>query len=443
MFLCSIALTNVRSIKSLKLDFDSPGGGQRKWTILLGENGCGKSTVLRAIGLVLAGSEGMLRLLQKPESWIRNGASSCKIEVVIGTAKEERRTVALVIERGLSVPAILTKNKKSLLQLDNAIAHSDHNYFVAGYGIGRRPATPGARPSAEERWEGPDRASSVSSLFNLECPLISLERWAIDLDYVEGRSGLAVVKKTLAKLLPGMTLNKIDKRAKSLIFDTVDGPVPFSELSDGYQIMASWCGDLLYRITQTFPKNRNPMSARGVLLIDELDMHLHPVWRRRLVEFLDQTFPNLQIVATTHSALTAQQCASGELYVIRRQGKLNLPALIPFVGEPRKMMLHQLLMSPMFGLATLDSVEIEKAKGHVREISKKDAEKRTAKETSVLKVSKETLKDAPDWDAVPEFEKVRIGVLQSVQRELLGGGSSGEVSSIKLGSRLRALGVKK
>lgn len=133
--------------------------------------------------------------------------------------------------------------------------------------------------------------------------------------------------------------------------------------------MAAWCGDLLYRITETFPDRKNPLATRGVLLIDELDLHLHPVWRRRLVDFLSSILPKFQFIATTHSALTAQQSGEDELYVIRRDSVDQSPKLIPFIGEPRKMMLHQLLMSPMFGLESLDSVEVERARAVVRELT--------------------------------------------------------------------------
>ena len=66
MFLTQLNLQNVRCFKSLEIDFDLEGGNNRKWTVILGENGTGKSTVLRSMALLLAGSEALLDLLDKP-----------------------------------------------------------------------------------------------------------------------------------------------------------------------------------------------------------------------------------------------------------------------------------------------------------------------------------------------------------------------------------------
>lgn len=74
MYLVKIALQDVRSIESLNLDFRTATEDTRRWTLLLGENGCGKSSVLRAMALLLAGSEALPELLGDPDAWIRNGA---------------------------------------------------------------------------------------------------------------------------------------------------------------------------------------------------------------------------------------------------------------------------------------------------------------------------------------------------------------------------------
>ncbi len=70
MFLRSVRLENVRSLAELELDFAAAGNESRRWTLVLGENGCGKSTILRAIALVLAGTEALPELLGDPDGWI-------------------------------------------------------------------------------------------------------------------------------------------------------------------------------------------------------------------------------------------------------------------------------------------------------------------------------------------------------------------------------------
>ena len=86
--------------------------------------------------------------------------------------------------------------------------------------------------------------------------------------------------QALKDLLPGSRLTRIDRDQRELIFATRDGELPLDQLSEGYQNMAAWCGDLLYRITEVYKDYKSPLSARGLLLIDEIDLHLHPVWQR-------------------------------------------------------------------------------------------------------------------------------------------------------------------
>ncbi len=138
-------------------------------------------------------------------------------------------------------------------------------------------------------------------------------------------------------------------------------------MSDGYQNVAAWIGDLLYRVTESFAHFSDPLSARGLLLIDEIDAHLHPTWQRQLKAYLNDKLPNLQIVATTHSALTLQQFTQDEAYLLRR-GEEGV--VLENLGiDPSHMMLHQ-LYELAFRIGSLDSLEIEKAKSVLRRAHK-------------------------------------------------------------------------
>lgn len=442
MFLSRVSLSNVRSMEAMTLDFATGQGGNRRWTLLLGENGCGKSSVLRATALLLAGSEALPDLLGEPDAWIRNGAKQCRIEGTLFTAKGESREIALVINRGDRLKAIYERNSASLEALDAAIAHTDRNYFVLGYGVSRRPSSGESRTTVFEEKSRSPRAQALATMFSPNAALVSLEQWAMDLDYRKGKNSLAAVRYALDRLLPEMEFMRIDRKKRHLVFKTVDGEVPLSQLSDGYQNMAAWCGDLLYRITEAFPDRKDPLNTRGVLLIDELDLHLHPVWRRKLVDFLSDTLPNFQFLATTHSALTAQQSGEGELYVIRREGTKQRPTLVPFVGEPRKMMLHQLLMSPMFGLESMDSVEVEQARAAMRRLNSKKAALTVSEKTKMAHLQ-QVLRAAPSWDAVPHYAREQAALLKDIKASISKDGKRPALSAKKLQTVVKSLGSQK
>jgi predicted ATPase len=417
MFLRRLILQNVRSIERLELPFTGLEGGTRKWTLLLGENGCGKSTVLRSISLLLAGSEALPELLGNPDAWIRVGCKECEFHADLVTADGEERSVDFRLRRGLGIKDVFDQNKVALDLLDRAIAHSARNYFTIGYGVSRRLSAENSHFSANERFRHP-RAQSVATMFSADATLNPLESWAMDLDYRRRDEGLKIVKSALADLLPNVAFHSIDKERKQLMFKTPDGLIPLSQLSDGYQNVAAWCGDLLYRITSIFANHKQPFHARGLLLIDELDLHLHPLWKRQLVDFLTDKLPNFQIIATTHSALTVHQAGEGELFMLRRESPQSAPALRPYEGAPRNLMLHQLLLSPIFGLTTVDSKPVEQMRKEYKLLQSKSRSKKTSSEKKRLSALRQELQDLPDWNATLPREREQVNLMQEIHQAL-------------------------
>lgn len=395
MFLTRLRLRDVRAHVELDLRFTREDGSVRPWTFLLGENGVGKSTVVRALALVLAGSDALGELLGSADAWIRAGADEARITADLRTRDGEAREVELVLVRGATLRETLERNGTSLARLDAALAHSTRNYPVFAYGVHRRVNLPSRQTSMGE-WYSHPRANAVATLFARDATLVPLERWAAELDYARP-GGLDVVRSTLDAFLPGVRFAGIDRGPPpQLRFTTPDGELPLSDLSDGYQSVAAWCGDLLYRITTTFGDYKDPLKARGLLLIDELALHLHPTWQRRLVRFLSDRLPNMQIVATTHSPLAVHAAAAGEVAVFARDASGRV-GVTPYAGSPRDLFLHQLLTSPLFGLAALDSPVREAQRARLAEL---DAQPTRSRREEVEQARlREELASMPDYRA--------------------------------------------
>ncbi|HEV3468979.1 MAG TPA: AAA family ATPase [Pyrinomonadaceae bacterium] len=431
MFLQRIVLENVRSIEHLELPFIGPDGGTRKWTFLLGENGTGKSTVLRSIALILAGSEALPELIGvSPEAWIRHGKQECTIHADLVTAGGEKRSIDFRLRRGQNIKEIFEENKESLDDLDSALRHTARSYMTIGYGVSRRLSSEKSLGAAKNEAFRHPRAQSVATLFSADASLNPLEAWAMDLDY-RRKDGLNVIRKSLDKLLPGVRFLRIDKERRELLFHTADGDLPLAQMSDGYQNVAAWCGDLLYRVSEVFADHKDPLAARGLLLIDEIDLHLHPLWKRQLVDFLGEKLKNFQIIATTHSALTVHQAGEGELFVLKREAPDQPPRLIAYPGAPRTLLLHQLLMSPIFGLETADSRPVEGMKKEYQEL--RDKRSRTPAEKARLGRLKTELQDLPEWTRPTPAEKKRLALLEKIDQALGGNGSAAK--GTKRGSR--------
>lgn len=443
MFLRGLELRNIRSIKYLELSIER-GGVPRRWTLLLGENGTGKSTVLRAAALLLAGSDALVELLREPDAWIRQGETEALIAGVVQTAEGEQRSLRLTLRRGQGVSEMLLSNREGLEPLDRALKHAQRSYLTVGYGASRRSNLDARSFKARS---APPRAQSVATLFAGDAALVPVQSWAMEADYRTDGAARGSIFEAFEKLLPGMRVRGIDKARGQLLFDTPDGVIALEHLSDGYQNMAAWCGDLLYRITEVFGDYREPLKARGLLLLDEIDLHLHPVWQRRLRSFLDDTLPNLQILATTHSPLTTQQCDEGELFALQRdeRGDVQLRA---FGGTPRDLLTHQLLLDPIFGLGTVDSRRNELVRGAYETLKRGDEGTREGREALeaaraeipevkawTLATARSLLEDAPAWHAPAATEQTAL--LARVEDLLKAHGAAREAGPAKPAPRRR------
>ncbi len=112
------------------------------------------------------------------------------------------------------------------------------------------------------------------------------------------------------------------------------GTIPFNNLSDGYRNMISMVADIAHRISRLNPHlgEHAAEKAEGVVLIDEIDLHLHPNWQRRVVGDLKRIFPNLQFIVTTHSPFIIQALGPGELIDLNHE-QVAVP-LDPLAAQP-------------------------------------------------------------------------------------------------------------
>lgn len=420
MFLKSIRLNNVKCFSDISLSFEDENSEIRKWTLLLAENGTGKSTLLKAIALATGGSDAIADLLDEPSDWIRYKAQNCEISAVLVTKEREEQTINLRIESTDTRADVIVRNKKSLAWLDDSLNRKNNDFFVLGFGASRRLNTVNSRRTKTSGFTN-KRAQRVATLFDSDAATTPIDSWAMDLDYLKNRAGLETVREVLSNLLPEIKFHRIDKQSGQLLFKTPDGIVPLNNLSDGYLAMAAWMGDLLFQVLETFDDlKEQPLTARGLLLIDEVDLHLHPKRQRELFSFLKEWLPNFQFVVTTHSPLTAQQADKGELHCLVREAE-NI-CIYPFAGTPKTLLLHQLAISPAFGLDTDESKEVEDMKNRYRHL--RDKTDLSSKEHNELKELTTTITNLPisgSSNIQPSEEHAML--LQEIQKELREGKS--------------------
>jgi predicted ATP-binding protein involved in virulence len=196
-----------------------------------------------------------------------------------------------------------------------------NNFHIYAYGVSRYPAKTSLSESVCE---------DCDSLFYQDKYLVNIEEWLMQLDYAAkneketAASRLAKIKELLCgNLFPEIVDFKFetsDTLHNSVLFQTTDGWFRYTQLGYGYQSMLSWVIDLCKRMFERYPDSENPLSEDAIVLVDEIDLHLHPMWQRDVISFLSKVFPNVQFIVTTHSPLVIQSMNDVNLYVLHREG---------------------------------------------------------------------------------------------------------------------------
>lgn len=141
----------------------------------------------------------------------------------------------------------------------------------------------------------------VAGIFEEYIALTPLRAWLLRSDIAPAR--VQEVREVLNALLPEkLTLDP--PQNYEILFDLQGLKIPFSALSDGYRGYVGMVGDLLYHLHMIDP-DKPLREAKGIVLIDDLDLHLHPKWQLEVVQRLATTFPHIQFFATSHSPLVA------------------------------------------------------------------------------------------------------------------------------------------
>lgn len=116
----------------MKLSFLNPGNTVRKQTLILGQNGTGKSNILKAIALITSGSSSIFDLLKAPDDWIKQGKKELSICADLINEKEEVRSLKFSYKKGQTKSDILLNNREAFTIFDRALDYTSRNYFVVG-----------------------------------------------------------------------------------------------------------------------------------------------------------------------------------------------------------------------------------------------------------------------------------------------------------------------
>ena len=361
-----IELQNYKCFESLnveipKIDFNDGVIGdnlKESWLVFLGENGVGKSSLIKAIAIALVGQKYLDILKLDPTQILKHGEKEGYIKVY-GAKQNEFYQVDFTSEKitsSIEEPAC----------------------FLLGYGSTRLLPKGVLVPET-----GSDYAK-CKNLFDYSISMSDTKDWIIGLSKSEFDEVSNSLKNLL--LLDDEDEIKINPKSKSLYinYSRSNNQTDIGELSDGYKSIFALTIDLIRALSL---RNLTFKEAEAVVLLDEIGAHLHPRWKMEVVKRLRKTFPRIQFIITTHEPLCLRGLKKNEVVVLKRNEEHEI-ITITDLPNPSDFRVDQLLTSEYFGLnSTLDFETEEKFKEYYELLAKET--KTSEEEERIIKLSQE------------------------------------------------------
>ena len=455
----SLDLENVRCFAHRqRLDLTDEHGKPVQWILILGDNGVGKTTLLQClawmrpvlsmqivereieddVGREILSTEPALNNEENKtwDSLIRIGAeisvnlkATFSVGQNLGSGSSESFNETVTTEASMTgVNGRLHDSDSRAHYLPDSLeAESLSNLAIFAYGATRRSGT--------LKVDRGVHGDALASLFRDATELYDAEDVLLKLDHRAARPGepqdverLARVKEIIAAVLPdiehegsiqilGPAMLSPSSAPGGVRFQTPYGLVPLSALSLGYQTTLTWVVDLALRLFERYPESPEPLSEPGIVLIDNIDLHLHPRWQRRVMENLSHCFPAIQFVATAHSPLIVQAAEGATMAVLRKHD--DQAVIETHLESVNSWRADQILASDLFDIPTRSRKIEELARERDELLEKLDRTQAEEGRLNELTRRLDALRSAEDPD-----DQAAMDLIRSVAAKLREDGSN-------------------
>jgi len=298
----NIKVTNIKCFSDTEIVFNAPNNN----ALIIGVNGVGKSTILQLLAIGLRG----IKRMPFPYNWknvVKMGYQIGSFQITLQESDQDDNTHLITFAFEID-----EKDTITCVQKEEYLRSRKNDFLIAGYGAGRHI-----------------KLEDVSAFEDIE-PVATLFGENGYLKHIKSSATYKTVSDKFNQIQPliNAVLDRADDNFKvslvnydsdSLYFKTPFNEntlIPIEALSEGFKSTFIWLFDMIIRIVETGGDISNAHKIMGIVLLDEIDLHLHPVWQRTILPGLGVVFPNIQFIATTHSPLVAQTVKTDNLVIL-------------------------------------------------------------------------------------------------------------------------------
>lgn len=402
MYLDHITLKNLKGFKNLSFSLARPDGSYAGWTVFTGDNGSGKSTLLKAIAIGLTGRDVARSLQPSFHRWVGEDAHSQEASIEL-RLKPQSGIDEFVGKGGTSYSPFLAvihlkvagsdavleeeaSKKKATSAQRGPWSAQAKGWFSCGYGPFRRVF--GASPEATRLMVGPTTERYVT-MFQEAASLFEVDQWLRSLNHkkLEQKQPEAQLLDLILELLRDdlmpnqITIDRVDSDGLWLR-DRSGLQLAWTEMSDGYRAALALLADILRHLVKAYgfdglaerdAEGKLRIVRSGVVMIDEIDAHLHPEWQREIGFWLKAHFPNIQFLVTTHSPIICQAADPNGLFVLPEPGSSQEPHALSDAEYQRIIASRPdtILLTPAFGLQNTRSPRAVQARSEYARLKAK------------------------------------------------------------------------
>ncbi|WP_051330800.1 AAA family ATPase [Aneurinibacillus terranovensis] len=340
MIISKIKIKNFKMFKDVEFEFD------KQFTLIIGNNGTGKTSILEAVGVALGGYLSGLDGVQSRniyideirKEWDRVGDATVTKErqvpvTIESTGTINEREIVWTRSREKVQNGRTSRTKAKLIsqyaqELQRKIRNKDQDVVlpIISYQSAGRLFS-----QKKNKWYDPFKKEDLSRFIGYtdcleaESNIKLFVNWLRRMTTIQLQKNIIVgeltsVVKAVNEFMKGLSDSQeaniyYDFEEEEVLVEMGSKSIPLRIMSAGYRSVIGMVADIAYRMAILNPQLRDKATREtpGIVLIDELDLHLHPQWQWRIVNDLKRTFPNVQFIATTHAPIVISSCKEGEI----------------------------------------------------------------------------------------------------------------------------------